>query len=64
MAIGVLAELSAVLMRDANRVRPLLRDRRVVDDEVGVLAAYERPRLLEEQAFVLGRVPARGERKW
>ena len=39
LAIGVFADLPAVLMRDANRVGPLLQDRRVVDDEVSIFSA-------------------------
>ncbi|MDC0746136.1 hypothetical protein POL67_32715 [Polyangium sp. rjm3] len=60
LAVGVLAELPAVLMRDADRVRSLLWNCGVVNDEVGVLAADERSSLLEEHALVPGRVPARG----
>jgi hypothetical protein len=39
LAIGGLAQSGGVLRRNPNRMRPLLRQRRVVDDEKGVGAA-------------------------
>ena len=58
LAVGLLAKLTAVLMRDADRVLSLLGDRGVIDDEVRASATEERVRLLEEYLLDRFRVPA------
>jgi hypothetical protein len=52
LAVGSLAELAAVLVRDADRVLALLHQRRVVDDQMRVVSADERVRLLQQHALV------------
>src|SRR6202167_2504683 len=59
LAVGVLAELSAVLMRDAYRMRALLHERRVVDDQVRVASPDQRVGLVEQNSLVVARVPCR-----
>ena len=39
LAVGVLAKRRGVLRRDADRVTPLLRQRRIVDDQPGIVTA-------------------------
>lgn len=57
LAVGKLAECSAVLVCRADAVRAALWQRGVVDDQYGVLHAAQGPGSFEEHCFELSAVP-------
>ncbi len=60
LAIRLLAQSPAILMRYSHRQLALLGDRRVVDDEVGIVAADEGISFCGEHILDRPRVPLRG----
>ena len=57
LAVGRLAERGSVLRRDPNRVLPLLRQRRVVDDEKAPLITNQAISFRQQGGFEGGAVP-------